>query len=135
MAEPITPKLVVDGIIADGEKVVLIERGNPPFQGCWALPGGFVDVCETVEEATVREMKEETSLDVEVAELLGVYSDPARDSRGHSVSVVHVCRVRGGELWGADDAVDARWFSLNELPDLAFDHATILADYVKTRWE
>lgn len=128
---PHTPKLVVDGVIVDGERVVLIERKNPPFRGSWALPGGFVDVGETVEEATVREMREETSLDVEVGALLGVYSDPARDPRGHSVSVVHVCHVLGGELRGADDASDAQWFSFDELPELAFDHATIIADYIK----
>ncbi|MFH1721065.1 MAG: NUDIX hydrolase [Candidatus Altiarchaeota archaeon] len=128
--EPVTPKLVVDGLIARENEVVLIKRLNPPFQGCWALPGGFVDVGETVESACVREMTEETSLEVEVDKLAGVYSDPKRDPRGHSVSVVFICKVVGGELKGADDASEAKWFPLDDLPELAFDHSKILSDYI-----
>ena len=76
--EPITPKLTVDAVVITGEGVVLIKRKNPPFQGMWALPGGFVEVGETTEEACVREVEEETGLEVEIVKLLGVYSDPTR---------------------------------------------------------
>jgi 8-oxo-dGTP diphosphatase len=124
----VTPKLTTDAVIVEDGKVVLIKRLNPPFDGMWALPGGFVDVGETVEAACVREALEETSLEVEIVELAGVYSDPDRDPRGHTVGVIYLCKVRGGELAAADDAREVRWFGLDELPELAFDHARILAD-------
>ena len=123
-----TPKLTVDAAIVEGKKIVLIRRNNPPFKGCWALPGGFVDVGETVEAAVVREAAEETSLDVGIVRLVGVYSDPKRDPRGHTVSVVYLCVKKGGVLKGADDAKEAKWFGFGELPNLAFDHAKIVAD-------
>ena len=122
-----TPKLTVDAVIFDAGKIVLIKRVNPPFKDCWALPGGFVEVGETVEVACAREAKEETSLDVEVGRLVGVFSDPKRDSRGHTVSVAFLCRKNSGTLKGADDAKEARWFSIEELPKLAFDHDKIVA--------
>lgn len=128
MTEWKNPKLTVDAAIVDDGRVVLIRRLNPPFKDGWALPGGFVDYGEKVEDATVREALEETSLEVEVEALVGVYSDPGRDPRGHTVGVVHLCKVVGGELAAADDAKEAKWFSFEELPELAFDHAKILAD-------
>jgi 8-oxo-dGTP diphosphatase len=123
-----TPALTVDAAIVEDGKIVLIRRVNPPFKDCWALPGGFVDVGETVEAACVREAKEETCLNVEVIRLVGVYSDPKRDPRGHTASVVFLCGRMGGALKGADDAKEAKWFGLGELPKLAFDHAKIMAD-------
>jgi len=108
--------------------VLLIRRRNPPFAEHYALPGGFVDYGETVEAAVVREVQEETGLVVAVDCLLGVYSDPARDPRGHTVSVTYLVRRLGGTLQGADDATEARFFPLTALPPLAFDHAVILAD-------
>jgi 8-oxo-dGTP diphosphatase len=125
---PRTPLLTVDGVVVEAGAVLLIRRRNPPFAGRYALPGGFVDVGETVEAAVVREVREETGLDTAIERLLGVYSDPARDPRGHTVSVTYLLRRRGGTLAGADDADDARFFSLDGLPPLAFDHAHILAD-------
>jgi 8-oxo-dGTP diphosphatase len=125
---PRTPLLTVDGVVVEDGAVLLIRRRNPPFAGRYALPGGFVDVGETVEIAVVREVCEETGLDTAVERLLGVYSDPARDPRGHTVSVTYLLRRLGGTLAGADDADDARFFPLDALPDLAFDHAHILAD-------
>lgn len=107
--------------------VVLIERRNPPFG--WALPGGFVDVGETVEAAAVREAREETGLAVELGPLLGVYSDPARDPRGHTVSIVFVGRARGAPL-AADDARAVAAVDPRNPPPLAFDHARIIADYL-----
>jgi 8-oxo-dGTP diphosphatase len=126
---PKTPALAVDAIIVDPTRgVVLIRRANPPFQGRWALPGGFVEVGETCEAACVREAREETGLEVEPVELVGVYSTPERDPRGHTVSPVYLCRVLGGSPYGGDDASDARWFSDLTGVELAFDHAEVLAD-------
>ncbi|MCF6206123.1 MAG: NUDIX hydrolase [Sulfurovum sp.] len=133
---PKTPYLTTDGIIElyDGDRfkgIVLIERKNPPLG--LALPGGFVDVGERVEDALVREMKEETTLDVQIVRLLGVYSDPKRDPRFHTASVVYVARAEG-EPRGADDAKEAKVYALEAIPfnKLVFDHATILQDYLRT---
>jgi len=130
MTRPRTPLLAADVVIepaaAESPSVVLIRRANPPLG--WALPGGFVDVGETVEAAAVREAREETGLDVRQLELLGVYSDPDRDPRGHTVSTVFVGRADGHPV-GADDAAEAAVFPLDALPPLVFDHARILADY------
>jgi 8-oxo-dGTP diphosphatase len=123
-----TPSVTVDAAIISDGKIVLIRRANQPFQGMWALPGGFVDVGETVEAACVREAVEETSLQIDIQKLIGVYSDPKRDPRGHTVGIAFLCSVAGGLLKAQDDAKEARWFSLDELPDLAFDHAKVLAD-------
>jgi len=129
MPKPITPVLTVDAVICDPELgVVLIRRRNPPFENRWALPGGFVDVGETCEAACRREAHEETGLTVEISALLGVYSDPARDPRGHAVSSIYLCRVTGGTLAGADDAAEARWFADLAGLELAFDHSHVLAD-------
>ncbi len=111
----------------DGAGIVLIKRKNPPHG--WAIPGGFVDYGESVEAAAVREAKEETSLDVELTRLLGVYSDPDRDPRFHTVSTVFVARASGTPI-GQDDAAEARVFTRDNLPDdIAFDHRSILDDY------
>ena len=125
-----TPKLAVDIVIElldhPGRPIVLIERRYPPPG--WALPGGFVDVGETVEAAAVREAREETGLGVVLGALLGVYSDPARDARGHTVSVVYVATAHGSPV-AADDARAVRAIDPAAPPPLAFDHARILADY------
>lgn len=125
------PVPTVDVVIHDPERgVVFIERANPPHG--WALPGGFVDYGETVEAAAVREALEETGLEVALTGLLGVYSDPARDPRQHTLSVVFTARAREAAVPRAgDDAAKARFFPLDDPPEnLAFDHARILADYV-----
>lgn len=121
------PAPTVDIIIAYGGGIVLIRRKNPPHG--WALPGGFVDYGEPVELAAAREAKEETNLEVEGLRLLGVYSDPARDPRGHTISTVFTARGKG-DLKGQDDAAEAAVFALDHLPEpLVFDHARILADF------
>ena len=125
---PRGPALTVDGVLVENRAVLLVRRRNPPFAGTYALPGGFVDYGETVETAVVREMREETGLDVRIDRLLGVYSDPTRDPRGHTVSVTYLVRRQGGTLAGADDAEEAAFFPLDAPPPLAFDHAHILAD-------
>lgn len=131
-ATPRNPFPTVDIVIYDDKRgIVLVERKFEPLG--WALPGGFVDYGESVEHAAVREAKEETCLDVELEELLGVYSDPARDPRKHTMSVVFTAKaLNTADLAGADDAADARFFSLTALPEpLAFDHAKIIADFVE----
>ncbi len=127
------PFPTVDVIIEVGEKIVLIRRKNPPLG--WALPGGFVDYGESVEEAAVREAREETGLEVELVCLLGVYSDPDRDPRFHTLTTVFVARAEG-EPRGADDAAQAALFSPDEIPfsELVFDHSQIIADYLKWKY-
>jgi 8-oxo-dGTP diphosphatase len=126
---PKTPALTVDALIVDPARgVLLIRRANAPFQGHWALPGGFVEVGETCEAACVREAREETGLDVEPVELVGVYSVPERDPRGHTVSPVYLCKVVRGSVRGGDDASEARWFADLTGVELAFDHAAVLTD-------
>lgn len=127
MGEFRNPFPTVDIIIEVEGGIVLIERKNPPHG--WAIPGGFVDYGETVEAAAVREAKEETGLDVRLTGLLGVYSDPSRDPRHHTISTVFVASATGRPV-ADDDAADAGVFTENTLPDdIAFDHREILADY------
>jgi 8-oxo-dGTP diphosphatase len=129
MSMPLTPLLTVDAVIADPSSgLVLVRRKNPPFAGRWALPGGFVEVGESCPVACRREAEEETGLVVEPVVLLAVCSDPGRDPRGHTVSAVYLCRVRGGTLRGGDDASEARWFADLAGVELAFDHARVLRD-------
>ena len=135
MQRPVTPLLTVDIIIELADRpdrpIVLIQRKYPPPG--WALPGGFVDVGESVEHAAVREALEETSLSVRLTLLLGCYSDPKRDARGHTASVVYMAVAEGAPL-AQDDAAALAVFSPQDLPQpLAFDHAQILRDYLQYR--
>lgn len=125
------PGIATDGIVVEDGKILLIERKHGPFEGSYAIPGGFVDYGEAVEDAVVREMKEETNLDVRIMRLVGVYSRPDRDPRGHVISVVYQVERIGGDLEAGDDAADAVWFDLDDLPLLAFDHAQIIADFLE----
>ena len=132
---PKTPFVAVDGIIKlfledRLQGIVLIERKNDP-KGL-ALPGGFVEIGERIEDALVREMKEETSLDVEIVRLFKIYSDPKRDPRFHTVSAVFECIARGTPE-ASDDAKEAKIYRLEDLPfdKLVFDHAKILQDFIR----
>ena len=127
MPEHRNPAPTVDIIIEVEGGLVLIERKNPPHG--WAIPGGFVDYGESLEDAAVREAKEETSLDVELLEQFSAYSDPARDPRLHTISTVFLARAAGRPV-AADDAKRAEIFPAEALPaPLCFDHARILGDY------
>lgn len=129
----VAPALTVDAVLLKGREVLLIRRGREPHKGAWAIPGGFVEVGERVEDAARRELVEETGLRGDIVDLLGVWSDPTRDPRGHTVTVAFVCKVGGIVQIGAgDDAEEARWFNLDALPPLAFDHDELLA--AAKRW-
>ncbi len=135
MPRPTTPLIAADTIIELKDRpdypIVLIERKNTPFG--WAIPGGFVDIGERLEQAAVREAKEETRLDVQLTTLLGIYSDPSRDSRGHTVTAVYVGHAVGTPE-AADDAKNIMLVASEQSPNpLAFDHALILKDYWRYR--
>lgn len=131
MPIPTQPRLTVDVIIEMEGGIVLVERRFEPLG--WALPGGFVEWGETLEKAAVREAKEETGLDVTLTRQFHCYSDPARDPRGHTVGMVFLGRASGTPV-GGDDAKTARVWPLEQLPDLAFDHGLILADFRARRY-
>jgi 8-oxo-dGTP diphosphatase len=130
VAAPKTPPLATDCVIRDDEgRIVLIRRANAPFKGGYALPGGFVEIGETVEAACRREVREETGLAVGELHLIGVYSDPRRDPRGHTVSVAYLTLVPGTtQPRAGSDATAATWILDWRSVDLAFDHAKIIAD-------
>ncbi len=109
------------------EGIVLIRRDRPPYEGCYALPGGFVELGESVEEAVCREAREETGIELELLGLVGVYSRPDRDPRGHVVSLCYLAQGRG-ELRSGSDARSAEVFGIDELPSLAFDHDQMMRD-------
>ena len=114
------------------KKIVLIRRKNPPYG--WALPGGFVDYGESLEEAALREAREETSLDVEIIRQFHTYSEPGRDPRQHTISTVYIAKAKG-EPKGMDDAAEAKLFDKNSIPeDIAFDHGQILEDYFSNKY-
>ena len=130
------PKLTVDAWARDRRgRILLVRRGNPPFRGKWALPGGFVEIGETTEESCAREVREETGVEVRVGGVRGVYSDPKRDPRGHTVSVLYDAVAISGRARGGDDAAEARWFSRSDVAklDLAFDHARIAREQLARR--
>ena len=129
------PTLAADGIVIIDDQVVLVRRGRDPYRGYFALPGGIVEYGESVESCAVRELEEETGLRTEILGLVGVYSEPGRDPRGHFVSVVfHLAKI-GGNLESGDDAAEVRLFPLNELPEMAFDHLQILMDFRRMQSE
>ena len=132
MPPPKTPLLATDCVVIDSAgRVVLIQRKNQPFKGSYALPGGFVDQGERVEDACRRELMEETGLKAGKLQLVGVYSDPKRDPRRHTCSVVFLTRIRGTKPIAGDDAATAEWVTNPLKLPLAFDHTKILRDALK----
>lgn len=127
------PSVTADGIVVRGSEIVLIHRGKEPFKGHHALPGGFLNYNETLEHCVIREVQEETGLKTEIVGLVGIYSDPERDPRGHVVSAVYHLKPVGGTLKGGDDAAEAEWVFLDKLPKLAFDHGRIIEDFLAMR--
>jgi 8-oxo-dGTP diphosphatase len=133
------PIPTVDTIIQKGSQILLVKRKKEPFKGLFALPGGFVNEGERVEDAAKREAKEETSLDIELVDILGVYSEPNRDPRGHIMSTVFVGKISPNnkvEALAQDDAAKIEWINLEEVDNnthFAFDHQTIISDYEKWR--
>jgi ADP-ribose pyrophosphatase YjhB (NUDIX family) len=127
------PVPTVDIIIEKDDKIVLIRRKNEPFKGKLAMPGGFVNEGELIEDRAIKEAKEETSLDVKLKEILGVYSIPDRDPRGHLMTTVFIANSIDGKVKGGDDASDAAWFKIDKkiLNELSFDHKKIITDYLK----
>jgi len=124
------PRLAVDGVIEIDGRVLTVIRGQPPFLGMHALPGGGVELGETCEAAILREVLEETGLQAKVDQLVGVYSDPARDPRGHTVSIAYALRVESGVLHAGSDAAGAEFVDPRRLPSMAFDHAKIVEDFL-----
>ena len=113
-------------------KVLLIERGDEPFKGCWAFPGGFMNMDETTEQCAIRELEEETGLKVSKVHQIGAYSKVDRDPRGRTVTVAYLAIVDVSMIVkGQDDAANAEWWSLSALPKLAFDHDEIMRDAVR----
>ncbi|HYM40489.1 MAG TPA: NUDIX hydrolase [Thermoplasmata archaeon] len=123
------PWVTVDGLLLVEAKLAAVLRRNPPFQGMPALPGGFLELGETTEQAVVREVREETGLETRVSHLVGVFSDPARDPRGHTVTAAYALERTGGELRAGSDAKGVALLDPERLPPMAFDHARIVASW------
>ena len=125
------PMLTADCVVLRNGEVLLIRRGNEPYRGCWALPGGFMEMDETIEHCAARELQEETGLQVAEHDLrlVGIYSTPGRDPRGRTVTAAYAMHLSDNrQAHAGDDAAEARWWPLTALPPLAFDHAEIITD-------
>ena len=131
------PALTTDCVLfcrdEEGElSVLLIERGGEPYKGCWAFPGGFLEMDETVRQGAVRELEEETGLKIGEVHQIGAYSRVDRDPRGRTITVAYLAVVDAPiAVIGQDDAAKAQWFPLSALPELAFDHDEIMRDAIK----
>ena len=129
------PAVTADCIVITKEaepKVLLIERGDEPFKGCWAFPGGFMNMDETTEQCAIRELEEETGLKVSEVHQIGAYSKVDRDPRGRTVTVAYLAIIDAPMVVkGQDDAAKALWLPLSALPELAFDHDEIMQDAIK----
>lgn len=129
------PAVTADCIVyhrnGDSIDVLLIKRKNEPYKACWAFPGGFINIDESAEEAAIRELREETGLEVDKIEQLKAYSNPERDPRERIITIAFIAESDIKDVKGSDDAQEAKWFSIDELPPLAFDHEDILKDAIK----
>ena len=129
------PAVTADSVVfcngSDGLSVLLIERANDPFKGCWAFPGGFMDMEENAEDCAKRELKEETGMEVRSLEYLGTFSEVNRDPRGRTITIAYYAVVEKSDVIGADDGSRAKWFPIDSIPSLAFDHEEILRTALK----
>ena len=130
------PAVTADCVVITREaepKVLLIQRGADPYKGCWAFPGGFMNMDETTEQCAIRELEEETGLKVSTVRQIGAYSKVDRDPRGRTITVAYLAIIdKPAQVTGQDDAAKAEWFPLSALPELAFDHADIMADAINS---
>ncbi len=134
MKKPKTPILTVDGIILEKGKILLIKRVHYPFIGYWVLPGGHIDYGEKVEQAVLREIKEELGISAKIKKIVGVYSDPKRDPRHHTVSIVYLCQKTKGKIKIDHEASEFKFFPLASLPKkIGFDHRKIINDFYGKR--
>ena len=128
------PAVTADCVVMTIEKdpqVLLIERGDDPYKGCWAIPGGFLNMDETTEQCAIRELREETGFVISKVTQIGAYSEVDRDPRGRTITVAYLALVKQTvKVKGQDDAAKAKWFSIDKLPKLAFDHEEILTDAI-----
>ena len=126
------PAVTADCVVITKEaepKVLLIQRGADPYKGCWAFPGGFMNMDETTEQCAIRELEEETGLKVTTVQQIGAYSKVDRDPRGRTITVAYLAIIdKPAQVTGQDDAAKADWFPLSALPELAVDHTDILRD-------
>ena len=129
------PAVTADCVVITREaepKVLLIQRGADPYKGCWAFPGGFMNMDETTEQCAIRELEEETGMKVSELHQIGAYSKVDRDPRGRTITVAYLAVIDAPmAVTGQDDAARAQWFSLDALPQLAFDHEEIMKDAIK----
>lgn len=129
------PAVTADSVVfcngSDGLSVLLIERANDPFKGCWAFPGGFMDMEENAEDCAKRELMEETGMEVRSLEYIGTFSEVNRDPRGRTITIAYYAVVEKSDVIGADDASQAKWFPIDSIPSLAFDHEEILRAALK----
>ncbi len=135
VADEARPAVTADCVVITKEaepKVLLIERGADPYKGCWAFPGGFLNMDETTEQCAVRELEEETGMIIQGLQQIGAYSKVDRDPRGRTITVAYLAVIDSPcEVIGQDDAAKAEWFPLDSLPKLAFDHDEIMRDAIR----
>jgi len=124
-------RVTVDILLEDAGKILLVKRAFPPFKGRWALPGGYIEYGERAEEAAAREAKEETGLDIQLGSIIGAYSDPKRDPRGHQISIVYRAKKKSGRIKKSKETKEVKMWNIAKLPKLAFDHAEIIRDATK----
>ncbi|MBX8645841.1 MAG: NUDIX hydrolase [Thermoplasmata archaeon] len=129
-----SPSVAADSILVRDGKLLLVRRGNEPYRGCYALPGGIVDEWETLEQCALRELMEETGIRGSIRGILGVYSDPDRDPRVRMISAAYVIDYIEGEPRAGDDASAALFFPLSDLPGLAFDHDRVVEEFRRSRY-